>query len=210
MDILELIPAEVILIIFSNVPPTTVIKLATVSKAFHKFSIDNFLWRQFLNSTKYKQLTNNSLVDYKTNSILEKFCQRAKSMLKFDELFETRKIWVCFFGLTTIPSELGQLTKLEQLSLWGNKLSTIPQELGQLTNLQELCLTQNQITSIPIELVQLTNLHKLYLWGNQLTTIPKEFGQLTNLQELSLFNNKLTSIPKELGLLTNLVFFEFG
>ena len=43
--------------------------------------------------------------------------------------------------LTEIPTELGSLTSLQVLVLWGNELTgTIPVELGNLTSLQELDL----------------------------------------------------------------------
>ena len=47
----------------------------------------------------------------------------------------------------TIPVELGALTNLQRLYLWGNGLSgTIPAELGNLTSLQELYLNQNGLS----------------------------------------------------------------
>ncbi|WP_419918901.1 leucine-rich repeat domain-containing protein [Candidatus Poriferisocius sp.] len=107
-----------------------------------------------------------------------------------------------------IPKELGKLTNLELLSLWGNQLTgTIPTELSQLTNLTSLDLSFNQLTgTIPKKLGQLTNLTGLWLWSNQLKgTIPTELSQLTNLIYLDLSFNQLTgTIPKELGQLTNL------
>ena len=71
-----------------------------------------------------------------------------------------------------IPSDLGNLAKLERLNLILNSLSgEIPSELGMLANLEELTLLGNQLTGeIPSELDNLTNLEKLYLSvGNQFT-----------------------------------------
>ena len=71
-----------------------------------------------------------------------------------------------------LPSELGNLAKLERLNLPLNGLNgDIPSELGMLSNLQELILLGNQLTGeIPVELGGLTNLEKLYLSvGNQFT-----------------------------------------
>ena len=132
----------------------------------------------------------------------------------------------------SIPSELGSLSNLTVLSLWGNSLrggippelgnlanlgvldlaenqltGSIPAELGNLTNLELLSLAENQLTgSIPAELGRLTNLTQLYLRENSLSgSIPAELGNLTNLELLSLAHNQLTgSIPAELGRLTNL------
>ena len=70
-----------------------------------------------------------------------------------------------------IPSELGNLTKLEGLFLDGNQLSgTIPPELGNLVNLRSLNLRYNKLSGrIPSELRNLTNLAYLRINGNQLT-----------------------------------------
>ena len=108
----------------------------------------------------------------------------------------------------TIPSELGNLSNLQGLSLWGNRLTGgIPEELGNLANLRGLDLSGNQLTGeIPPELGRLSNLQLLLLRGNQLTgEIPKELGNLANLRSLWLHGNQLTGvIPKELGNLSNL------
>jgi Leucine-rich repeat (LRR) protein len=107
-------------------------------------------------------------------------------------------------GLTSLPPELWQLTKLEMLCLEKNQLTTIPSEIGQLTQLQWLDLRSNQLTAIPAEIGQLTQLQWLYLLSNQLAVIPAEIGQLTQLQWLYLFNNQLTTLPVEIGQLSQL------
>ncbi len=103
-----------------------------------------------------------------------------------------------------LPKEIGQLTNLQQLDLYGIKLTTLPIEIGQLTNLQYLNLSRNKLTALPIEIGQLTNLQQLDLSNNQLITLPKEIGQLTNLQRLDLSHNQLTALPIEIGQLNNL------
>ena len=107
-----------------------------------------------------------------------------------------------------IPLELGHLTHLLRLDLSQNALAgTIPPELGHLTRLQWLILGPNELTgTIPSELGNLTNLQELHLYYNELIgTIPRELGNLTNLERLWLNGNKLTgTIPSELGNLTNL------
>ena len=114
-----------------------------------------------------------------------------------------------------LPSELGNLTNLEDLSLRGNhQLSgSIPTELGNLNNLRVLSLGYNQLSgSIPTELGNLNNLSTLTLSYNQLSgSIPTELGNLTNLGYLNLRGNQLSgSIPTELGNLNNLTFMGLG
>ena len=107
-----------------------------------------------------------------------------------------------------IPSSLGKLTGLGQLRLNENQLSgTIPSSLGGLTDLRQLRLSENDLSgNIPADLGDLTFLGSLYLYENRLDgTIPSELGELTLLQDLRLQSNRLSgAIPSELGELTGL------
>ena len=108
----------------------------------------------------------------------------------------------------TIPKELGNLSELERLNLSFNQLTgEIPSELGHLSKLQSLLLYVNQLTGqIPSELGNLSMLETLYLSSNQLTgAIPRELGDLTKLVQLTLRSNELTgTIPREMGNLSEL------
>ena len=108
----------------------------------------------------------------------------------------------------TIPPELGELSKLEWLTLARHELTgVIPVELANLSELTDLRLFGNDLTGgIPPELGNLSNLTRLDLNGNPLGgSIPVELGKLTNLRSLRLLNNQLTgSIPASLGALSNL------
>ena len=109
----------------------------------------------------------------------------------------------------TIPSELGNLDSLQNLSLWKNGLKGgIPKELGNLANLRNLDLRENQLTGeIPTELGDLTELNGLMLSVNRLTgEIPTELGSLAELRSINLASNQLTGeIPTELGDLSELI-----
>ena len=108
-------------------------------------------------------------------------------------------------GLTgAVPAEIGRLSALRELHLYGNQLTSVPAEIGQLTSLRKLVLTNNQLTSVPAEIGQLTSLRELYLSSNELTSVPAEIGQLASLELLSLNGNQLTSLPAEIGQLTSL------
>ena len=105
----------------------------------------------------------------------------------------------------TIPPELGQLAHLEQLTLAGSRLSgAVPPELGQLTRLWKLELHSNRLTALPPELGRLLRLTHLSLAGNRLTALSPELGRLDRLDRLGVANNRLTSLPPELGQLTRL------
>ena len=107
-----------------------------------------------------------------------------------------------------IPSEMANLTSLETLVLLGNSLSgEIPSEIGNLTRLQRLLLTSNSLSGeIPSAIGNLTRLEDLWLHGNSLSgEIPSEIGGLTRLEGLLLSDNNLSGkIPSEIGNLTSL------
>ena len=107
-----------------------------------------------------------------------------------------------------VPPELGELSELRFLYLYGNDLGgEIPTELGRLVHLDTLDLGDNQLTgSIPPELGQLLRLASLDLSANQLTgTVPIQLGDLKSLEWLVISENELTgSIADVLERLPNL------
>ncbi len=102
-------------------------------------------------------------------------------------------------GLTSLPPEIGSLSRLEVLDLAENQLTTVPRELGQLANLRHLNLSGNQLTAVPVELGQLANLTHLSLHGNRLTAVPPELGRLAKLRVLEVGDNpRMKSPPPEI------------
>ena len=117
-----------------------------------------------------------------------------------------------------LPSELGQLTRLEILSLSGNRLSgPIPPELGRVGRdapeapglpsgvrlvTRYVDLSDNQLSGpIPPELGHLLNLQNILLDHNRLSgPIPPELGQIDVISTLALNYNQLSGpIPPELS-----------
>ena len=111
--------------------------------------------------------------------------------------------------------ELGSLSNLVKLVLWGNELTgEIPVELGTLANLTSLSVSQNQLRESDTDRTgqPSTNLEELHLWGNELTgEIPVEPGQShANLEVLSLSDNQLSGVvPQTLAGLTMLEILQF-
>jgi Leucine-rich repeat (LRR) protein len=107
----------------------------------------------------------------------------------------------------SLPTELGLLTSLQQLWIFGTTVSgVIPSELGLLSELRGLLLQENKLQGqIPRELMTSRKLEELRLESNQLTgPIPEDVGLLRDtLALLVLSDNALTStIPTTMGLLS--------
>ena len=108
-----------------------------------------------------------------------------------------------------IPSVIGNLNKLKNLTLWTYTVSgTIPNSIFKIQSLEELVLGHIPLSSwtIPSDISNLKNLKELSLPGCNLTgSIPDEIGQLSRLEKLDLSVNKLSgSLPASMGSLINL------
>lgn len=119
-------------------------------------------------------------------------------------------------NITTIPTEIGLLNRLEKFLVDYSReeereFATVPTELGNCQALEHLHISGSGPTgSIPTELGRLTNLRNLRLVEGQLGgSVPSEIGRLTNLQELGLFQNRLEgSLPSSLVNIKELEFLE--
>jgi Leucine-rich repeat (LRR) protein len=113
-------------------------------------------------------------------------------------------------GGTTIPTEIGQCTKLQALQLQNNAhTGPIPSELAQCTELQTLLLVQNALTGpIPSELSTISTLKELSILSTNITGSIPTAAMWTDLELLDLSNNHLSgTLPVSIGLWTNLVSF---
>ncbi|KAK1314920.1 hypothetical protein QJS10_CPA06g00077 [Acorus calamus] len=110
-----------------------------------------------------------------------------------------------------IPTTIGLISKLSNLSFSDNKLSgpipkeiegDLPNEIGNLTNLLALGLSSNSFSGhIPKEFSDLTSLWSLDINDNQLEgELPRSLASLINLQYLHVAMNRFTGIfPPDLG-----------
>ncbi len=70
-------------------------------------------------------------------------------------------------SLTELPKEIGDLSMLKHLLvLGGGQLKSVPEEIGQLTNLEILDLWRNKLNSLPNSIQNLTKLKVLYIGEN--------------------------------------------
>lgn len=107
-------------------------------------------------------------------------------------------------NVTSLPSFLFSLPRLQYINIWNNRLKVFPLEINRNQTLISLDLGNNELLTLPSSIALLTNLEKLYISNNQITALPPEIGQLTKLRTLSASSNNLTTLPPEIKLLTKL------
>ncbi|WP_298541708.1 immunoglobulin domain-containing protein [uncultured Aquimarina sp.] len=107
-----------------------------------------------------------------------------------------------------LSNEIGNLTKLQRLSLQANDFTgPIPEAIGQLSNLRSLNITRCGLNgNLPEFIGNLINLSSLTIFGNDIEgEIPNSFAGLANLTSLILTGNNLSgSIPDFLAGFNNL------
>lgn len=80
-----------------------------------------------------------------------------------------------------------------------NNITSLPAEIGKLTKVREFNVSFNKLTgSLPAEIRMMQDLRILRANNNLLTGIPAEIGSLKKLEWLDLSNNNINTIPKEL------------
>ena len=114
------------------------------------------------------------------------------------DLTDTRMAYLSLADnrLTLLPSSLGQLDRLLELHLGGNRFAEGLPDLSTATSLKRLTLGGNQFSGgIPAWMSTLTALTQLDLGDNKLTgTVPNSLAQLTAMRQLDLSENRLTCV----------------
>jgi len=81
-------------------------------------------------------------------------------------------------GITTLPDDIGILTSLERLHVYGDRalglplLTTISPALGKCVKIEDLLLNNNDLATLPLEITRLTRLKTLSIADNRLGTLP--------------------------------------
>lgn len=107
-------------------------------------------------------------------------------------------------NLTTFPMEILELADtLEILDLSHNLLSTLPKEIGKLSKLKIAFFSNNLFTSLPSEFKECKNLYMLGFKANQIKLFAEDTLPLS-ISWLILTDNKISALPNSMGKLTKL------
>ena len=128
----------------------------------------------------------------------------------------------CLENLEDLPSEIGNLKKLEKLIIdngngCGMNIS-LPESIGNLSNLKVLRLygaldptdlsdtnkPTSKVKSLPGTIGKLQNLEELDLGRNRIKSIPSQIASLQKLKRLALDHNDIDELPAFVGNLKNL------
>lgn len=130
------------------------------------------------------------------------------------------------------PNSIGNITSLEELVIWGNKITGRLTEknmhhlkylslsdnsiegiqVGNTTSLEHIELASNGVILLQSDIRNLMHLKYLDVSTNKIiSAIPKELGLLSSLEYLDLSGNSITGgIPREIGNLTSLKILDFS
>jgi hypothetical protein len=101
-------------------------------------------------------------------------------------------------ALTSLPDDLGRLTKLRVLFCSGNRFERLPPSLGDCPALSQVGFRGCGLREIPAESLP-PALRWLTLTDNAIDTLPAALGERPLLQKLMLSGNRLEALPDSLA-----------
>ncbi|MDZ7898773.1 MAG: DUF1963 domain-containing protein [Arcicella sp.] len=105
--------------------------------------------------------------------------------------------------INKISDRIGELSKLEGLSIINSAITELPESIGKLKNLQTLNVMNCQLKSLPESLFSLPKLMYIFADDNQISSVPENIN-LPNLFSFSFDNNQLKTLPESVALLPKL------
>lgn len=101
-----------------------------------------------------------------------------------------------FNCITAIPADIQYLRNLRVLQLSGTGLSSLPVELYELYKMEELHLFQNLLTSMPSGISKMEGLKILMLNSNDLDCLPEDLFACPSLERVHACETNLTYLPE--------------
>ena len=143
-----------------------------------------------------------------------------RSFIGVDRDKRVNRLNLYAMGIEVIPSDIGELDRLESLVLGNNRIKSMPKAVEaltaltfldlsgnrletlpdgfRLTRLNRIDLGRNLLTALPVN-IDVTNLEFLFLDSNRIRTLPPDFRYLKALNTLRVDGNLLDSLPSDIG-----------
>ena len=106
--------------------------------------------------------------------------------------------------ISDFPCNLQKLKRLKSISFASTKIKEINCDLSQLDSLEYLDMARNNLTVFPEQIKTLPNLTRLSLNDNEFTDISFIDNRFSKLERLYLYSNEIEHIPTEIKYLSNL------
>lgn len=117
---------------------------------------------------------------------------------------QTQNLAIIKLGLSTIPSEILNLTSLTFLNLEANRIAAISERVGNFHHLKTLSLRGNRLSMLPDSFINLTNLVELNISENIIHVLQKQIVLLPQISIIDCSCNKLKTIAPTIKYCTTL------
>lgn len=112
-------------------------------------------------------------------------------------------LWLQNKDLTSLPNGLGKLDIYKAI-LTGNDLTKIPSQVLEISTLQDLIVAVNPINEFPCELNKLKRLKSISIAETKITGINCDLSKLDSLEHFDISRNNLINLPDEIKNIPNL------
>ncbi len=119
--------------------------------------------------------------------------QKVTSLKGIHHLPNLKSLTIQNCALSSVHSDLGKLSKLEELNLSYNKISALPSSVYGLKNLESVDLSGNKLASLTSSAKYWTKVTELDLSNNAFSTFPSVIGYMKALEKLDVSHNKIVN-----------------
>lgn len=117
---------------------------------------------------------------------------------------QTHHLSIVRLGLSTIPSEILNITSLTFLNLEANRITGLAERVGSLCHLRTLSLRGNRLSMVPDSFINLTGLVEIDISQNSFNVLQKQIVLLPQISIIDCSHNKLKTIAPTIKYCTTL------
>ncbi|MDV2450141.1 XopAC/AvrAC family type III secretion system effector [Xanthomonas hortorum NBC5720] len=104
-------------------------------------------------------------------------------------------------NLSLLPEDLSLCKHLERINADGCSIAALPSQIGALKNLSEISLAYNELRTLPDSIGQCSSLTKIEVPGCKINKLPASLANLTQLKTLDVAANlELSELPRQINL----------